>query len=75
MFSENLFPYYLEESNLFHIFAPSKKCLTFALAKQKRNVAQLVAHYVRDVGVGRSNRLFPTERLNSYRIKSFLLPS
>ena len=23
--TENLFPYYLEESNLFHIFAPSKK--------------------------------------------------
>ena len=32
-------------------FLISKKCLTFALAKQKRNVAQLVAHYVRDVGV------------------------
>ena len=27
-----------------------------------RNVAQLVAHYVRDVGVGRSSRLIPTER-------------
>ena len=27
----------------------------------KRNVAQLVAHYVRDVGVGRSSRLIPTE--------------
>ena len=26
-----------------------------------RKVAQLVAHYVRDVGVGRSSRLFPTE--------------
>ena len=25
-----------------------------------RNVAQLVAHYVRDVGVGRSSRLIPT---------------
>ena len=25
-----------------------------------RKVAQLVAHYVRDVGVGRSSRLFPT---------------
>ena len=25
-----------------------------------RDVAQLVAHYVRDVGVGRSNRLIPT---------------
>ncbi len=28
---------------------------------QNRKVAQLVAHYVRDVGVGRSSRLFPTE--------------
>ena len=27
-----------------------------------RDVAQLVAHYVRDVGVGRSSRLFPTEK-------------
>ncbi len=27
---------------------------------KERNVAQLVAHYVRDVGVGRSNRLIPT---------------
>ena len=41
-------------------FLISKKCFTFALAKQKRNVAQLVAHYVRDVGVGRSSRLIPT---------------
>ena len=30
------------------------------LHPQVRKVAQLVAHYVRDVGVGRSNRLFPT---------------
>ena len=42
-------------------FLISKKCFTFALAKQKRNVAQLVAHYVRDVGVGRSSRLIPTK--------------
>ena len=27
-----------------------------------RDVAQLVAHYVRDVGVGRSSRLIPTIR-------------
>ena len=27
---------------------------------RERNVAQLVAHYVRDVGVGRSSRLIPT---------------
>ena len=29
-----------------------------------RNVAQLVAHYVRDVGVGRSSRLIPTQVKN-----------
>ena len=28
-----------------------------------RNVAQLVAHYVRDVGVGRSSRLIPTYKV------------
>ena len=27
-----------------------------------RDVAQLVAHYVRDVGVGRSSRLIPTRK-------------
>ena len=31
---------------------------------QNRDVAQLVAHYVRDVGVGRSSRLIPTDRKN-----------
>ena len=31
------------------------------LHPQNRDVAQLVAHYVRDVGVGRSSRLIPTE--------------
>ena len=49
-------------------FLISKKCFTFALAKQKRNVAQLVAHYVRDVGVGRSSRLIPTLRRVSHCI-------
>ena len=33
--------------------------------KGYRNVAQLVAHYVRDVGVGRSSRLFPTSKSGS----------
>ncbi len=28
--------------------------------QKERDVAQLVAYYVRDVGVGRSNRLIPT---------------
>ena len=44
----------------------SEKTCTFALAfqhkaKSNRDVAQLVAHYVRDVGVGRSSRLIPTK--------------
>ena len=34
-----------------------------------RDVAQLVAHYVRDVGVGRSSRLIPTIL---WQIKSFI---
>ena len=29
--------------------------------ESNRDVAQLVAHYVRDVGVGRSSRLIPTK--------------
>ena len=40
-------------------------------SKKQRNVAQLVAHYVRDVGVGRSSRLIPTE--NDKRAKSFVV--
>ena len=39
----------------------SKKLRTFAPDFQNRDVAQLVAHYVRDVGVGRSSRLIPTK--------------
>ena len=31
-----------------------------------RNVAELVAHYVRDVGGGRSSSLFPTKRKSSW---------
>lgn len=39
-----------------------------------RNVAQLVAHYVRDVGVGRSSRLIPTEQKEviEFSMTSFL---
>ena len=42
-----------------------QKSSTFASAYEQpyesiRDVAQLVAHYVRDVGVGRSSRLIPT---------------
>ena len=50
-------------------FLGTKKCISSkkALPLQRlndkdRNVAQLVAHYVRDVGVGRSSRLIPTEK-------------
>ena len=32
------------------------------IARKDRDVAQLVAHYVRDVGVGRSSRLIPTSK-------------
>ena len=40
-----------------HVFAK----FAVPLQHQKeRDVAQLVAYYVRDVGVGRSNRLIPT---------------
>ena len=43
-------------------FANTDFMNTFASANVlTRNVAQLVAHYVRDVGVGRSSRLIPTE--------------
>ena len=36
---------------------------------ENRDVAQLVAHYVRDVGVGRSSRLIPTfETLQHVRV-------
>ena len=41
-----------------------------------RDVAQLVAHYVRDVGVGRSSRLFPTEvKERIFYILSFFVQS
>ena len=39
-----------------------------------RDVAQLVAHYVRDVGVGRSSRLIPTEKSSkSHRFAAFFV--
>ena len=47
-------------------FVSIENMSTFAAQTKKnkrcnRNVAQLVAHYVRDVGVGRSSRLIPTK--------------
>ena len=41
---------------------------TTFLRKKYRNVAQLVAHYVRDVGVGRSSRLIPTIKRQTSKI-------
>ena len=38
-----------------------KKTVPLHSLLRQRDVAQLVAHYVRDVGVGRSSRLIPTE--------------
>ena len=42
-------------------FVLNSTCIIFSTLNQWRNVAQLVAHYVRDVGVGRSSRLIPTK--------------
>ena len=47
------------------VWSNQKLCI---LLQRNRKVAQLVAHYVRDVGVGRSSRLFPTELEQSSRI-------
>ena len=43
-------------SEILHVFQK----IALPLHPQNRDVAQLVAHYVRDVGVGRSSRLIPT---------------
>ena len=56
----------------------SEKTCTFALAfqhkaKSNRDVAQLVAHYVRDVGVGRSSRLIPTKSSKVYRFAALFI--
>lgn len=40
-----------------------------------RDVAQLVAHYVRDVGVGRSSRLIPTDGRDGLKVNLALRPS
>ena len=51
-------------------FGNTKIISTFAPQSRRnesnRNVAQLVAHYVRDVGVGRSSRLIPTRKRLSW---------
>jgi hypothetical protein len=80
-----------EFSKAFQIFpnkndGVSEKSSNFALVlKQEaalgfphqgfRDVAQLVAHYVRDVGVGRSSRLIPTltkRQIDNYRFGVFM---
>ena len=57
-------PIFKEKTTFSHFFFKTfgefKISPYLCIAKQKRNVAQLVAHYVRDVGVGRSSRLIPT---------------
>ena len=49
-------------------------CSIFAHDFENRDVAQLVAHYVRDVGVGRSSRLIPTQKKEvAFLLLPFLL--
>ena len=46
--------------------------IALPLHPQNRDVAQLVAHYVRDVGVGRSSRLIPTiHKVGSKKVADF----
>ena len=48
------------------------KIYALPLHPQNRDVAQLVAHYVRDVGVGRSSRLIPTiHKVGSKKVADF----
>lgn len=54
------------EKKLVFLLSVLKICLPLQRKRKNkrcnRNVAQLVAHYVRDVGVGRSSRLIPTQK-------------
>ncbi len=51
-----------KEAKIF-FFRDKGGCPTYSKQqKVHRDVAQLVAHYVRDVGVGRSSRLIPTKK-------------
>ena len=62
LFIESLFLVLSKNGNNsrnFAIFASGFEKQVFD--KTNRDVAQLVAHYVRDVGVGRSSRLIPTD--------------
>ena len=56
--------FYVFEQKILQKFCKYRFYEYLCIRKRKnltRNVAQLVAHYVRDVGVGRSSRLIPTE--------------
>ena len=48
-------------SEILSVFLHVFQKFSVPLHTQNRDVAQLVAHYVRDVGVGRSSRLIPTK--------------
>ena len=65
-----------DEKNSEFLCGVKKKCLSLQTQTRKvgcnRNVAQLVAHYVRDVGVGRSSRLIPTREAKIGAIRSSL---
>ena len=65
------------EKKLVFLLSVLKICLPLQRKRKNkrcnRNVAQLVAHYVRDVGVGRSSRLIPTKATNDFIICRFLL--
>ena len=58
------------EKKLVFLLSVLKICLPLQRKRKNkrcnRNVAQLVAHYVRDVGVGRSSRLIPTKIKGSF---------
>ena len=55
LFAKNVVP--------LHPQTGSERCFSAFFPCELRKVAQLVAHYVRDVGVGRSSRLFPTKNV------------
>ena len=55
--------YNSDNCNIFlHFLFHCAKNVYLCHCNDDRNVAQLVAHYVRDVGVGRSSRLIPTHK-------------
>lgn len=64
-----------ERKKMAFSFAIPLICSTFALAKENsvRDLAQLVAYYVRDVGVVRSSRIIPTEAWESDRFPGLRL--